>query len=1068
MTQPIIFCPQCQKLLWDAPACTACSWQRPAPADEPGSLLWEKQITGRWQAPYHHLLAAPGLVIAHFDADPLTTSMHSRVVAYEPHQREVRWQYDFPPKKRGQPPIIVGNQLILTADDISMLPQLDSQASIVALNLADGQIAWQRPLPYAHSLSPPTLAHDLLFVSDNQQTGYGLEATTGELRWRVPRLPFWNRWQPAVASQTEIFLVNSPSPDIIALHVETGQVRSVYRPDNPAQFQAHHKRNQLAYANGRLFLITQDEQVSAIDASSGQRLWQLKSPRGVTAPPVATADTLYLAVKETHGNGYSLHALAATTGKKRWRFNASRHFQAAPLATAETIYVGNDERKVYALDAATGQPVWETEVNGRIRYPPVQQAHQLYVVTNRGYLLALVAQQKTPPARQTAVAYRQQEKWYEAGIEAALAGEHEQAAQDFIQADRLYQAAQLYEEAKNWEQAAHYYLLSDKPQAALQIGRQQQQPETMALSLLALGNYEDAANQYEKIGEYEQAAKAFEQAGLMTQAAICHAQAGNEPRAIEIYLLLDQPEAAVKLYQRLDQPEKAAHLWEKAGQLEKAAHIWQEIGQPEAAAALYGRHQQWTQAAAIWQEIGDLHQAAHLHEKGGQLNQAARLHVRLGQIKEAIRLYKRLKAMDKIAQLYEKEKSWAEAATAYLQMTPPHEAAAAHCYQQLGEWERAAELYEAAQEWEQAADCWQQAGQPLPAAKLFLTMGRTVAAADLFLKAGQPQQALQLLAESQAWIRLRQVANQLNEHQREADACLALAQRSQGSDAWMLYQAAAQAFMRAADQQEEATPQQPDKAAQLWEQAAHYMQEGFGDQQDIEHCQRQIRRLRRLPDLAVTVEASGDLIEGRYSILLVKIENVGHGPARHVSVRVQSSDFEGDTAHTQKLRGTGAIWPGRKDTLQLRVQPQPGVAGLAVPLDMELAYLMPDDSKFTRDIRGQVSVRPRESQSITPHPDRWTPLSMAGSAATVVYAEKAEFYSEGSQKVMGDAIQAGGQKGDKVEINRRDRQAGIELSSGGATQLPAPTTTGCEAGQHDIRPGGKFCARCGEAVKSHG
>ena len=118
-------------------------------------------------------------------------------------------------------------------------------------------------------------------------------------------------------------------------------------------------------------------------------------------------------------------------------------------------------------------------------------------------------------------------------------------------------------------------------------------------------------------------------------------------------------------------------------------------------------------------------------------------------------------------------------------------------------------------------------------------------------------------------------------------------------------------------------------------------------------------RWRRWPQLALDVQAERKLAIGRWDGLLVQIKNVGFGVARHVSVKVEESDFDG-RRDTQAFSG---ILPERTEQIRLNVRPRS--AGSSVPLAIRLSYLRPDGEEITRTINATVPVHDRDSQHMT-------------------------------------------------------------------------------------------------------
>ncbi|MET4698311.1 outer membrane protein assembly factor BamB [Constrictibacter sp. MBR-5] len=111
-------------------------------------------------------------------------------------------------------------------------------------------------------------------------------------------------------------------------------------------------------ANGRVFAMDAETNVSAVSAADGERLWS-RSMRpengegGFGGGVAAVGDRVYV----TTGYG-GVAALDAATGDPIWSRTLPTPIRAAPTVAEGRVYAVTVDSRTEALDAATGQPVW--------------------------------------------------------------------------------------------------------------------------------------------------------------------------------------------------------------------------------------------------------------------------------------------------------------------------------------------------------------------------------------------------------------------------------------------------------------------------------------------------------------------------------------------------------------------------------------------------------------------------------------------------------------------------------------------------------------------------------------
>jgi outer membrane protein assembly factor BamB len=109
---------------------------------------------------------------------------------------------------------------------------------------------------------------------------------------------------------------------------------------------------------GKIFTIDSVGMISAVDAKSGNILWQANSSSidngSMGAGLSVSGDTLYA----TNGAG-DIVALDIATGKTRWRKSIAKPIRAAPSISDNRLFVISIDNKLYAFDASTGSIIWD-------------------------------------------------------------------------------------------------------------------------------------------------------------------------------------------------------------------------------------------------------------------------------------------------------------------------------------------------------------------------------------------------------------------------------------------------------------------------------------------------------------------------------------------------------------------------------------------------------------------------------------------------------------------------------------------------------------------------------------
>lgn len=1077
---PIIFCPSCELLIWQAEQCPHCFWSRPPVSGKPGSILWQKEIEGVF-GKQTSLTAVDSLVISCSELESYEVKGNSAVKqgliqAFDVQTGETKWRYPLETGRLCRFPVVMGDLVLIGSEDTRPLASASNE--LIALEVQTGKERW-RVSAQAHSMSPPAVCGNTLFFTTSSQQGW-LVTSQGEveIEGHFNKLPRWSPYPPVLTDQ--YIFINSRSEHITVINRLTKERFLLGGLANDLWFD-----EPPYYENGFIYAIGRDKNLYAFEVAQHTLTWKQELGRGTTSF-LAGGKHLYVGVKLEEKGQYALNAYEKNSGKLVWQIKSPKYFEAPVVAHKGQLFVGNSEGWVLALDEESGAQKWAYQIpQDKVTIGPAVNEQALAIGTRKGNLFTFVWQVKQNQYHlQAPETHERAGEWEQAGLSAALQKLYMEAARFYGRAGYPYRQAQLLEAAEAWPEAAGEYRRIGRYELALLAYQKGDLVKGQAEMHLELNQFEAAAELYVTIQQFESAAQAYEKAGLLRKAAEQYLNARLFDQAVHLYLQLNEAltaaevrerqqklaeaekilleagltKEAAEMWIRHQQYETAAGLYEKMGQMSLAAQMWEHAQNPAKAAEKYEKNGQWGEAAALWVKVGDLAKATDLYLRANKLEEAMHLYVQRKMFNEALQQAEKLKDMQKIEEMAQEFGQWEEAAVIFMRAKMTQKAG--YAYAQAGNWVAAAKVYESLRQ-KEAADCWEKGGEPLKAARYLRDLGYKEEAARLFEKcgqfreaaalwadmrripeavrlykeAGQAAEALKLVMDGGDWLKVRDLARELNQFEQEAEASLKLAEQAQGDAIYDYYIAAAQSFERAAKDYEISGQKDAEYCADLWVKAVHFFREGYEENEElIARCDYEMRRLRKWPILQVSISSDKELVEDEFHELSIEIFNEGHGLARLPSVKVEGHFFEGreidTTQHLKSLR------PGGKAVLRLPVKPKQ--VGSAVPIEITLTYVLPNNETFERQVKGRIAVRRRDSQSISQSMLAYNP-HLPQPSQTIIH-------------VGGDYVV--GQKGDSVSVSRPGVQSAPLAPAGDENVRLCPECRTANA------PTAKFCGNC--------
>lgn len=318
-----------------------------------------------------------------------------------------------------------------TAIGYGMVYSPNKDGYIYAISLADGKLVWRYKGP-GTMLFPgmPTVADGKVYVTSGQNAKYGdesgssqfacLNAFTGQPIWTLPIEAYAPRESVAIAygylylipgevteavdstsgceyaveGQILAFASNGSQPDTDAWSMFRHDAdRSSIGQGGPANLSLVWKfttggavMSSPSIVNGIVYFGSQDHNVYAVNAWSGNLIWKFKTNNTIESS-MAVADGKVVTGAE---DGY-VYCLDAYNGKMQWKtfvnsslpvtYGSAVMIRSSPAIVDDTVYIGSLDGNIYALNFSDGAVVWTYQTGGWIKSSPTIYDGAVYVTS---------------------------------------------------------------------------------------------------------------------------------------------------------------------------------------------------------------------------------------------------------------------------------------------------------------------------------------------------------------------------------------------------------------------------------------------------------------------------------------------------------------------------------------------------------------------------------------------------------------------------------------------------------------------------------------------------------------
>lgn len=366
-----------------------------APTHNSGNLAGPATLTRVWSADAGSgnngsgaITSAPIVV----GGTVFTLDSTARLTAFDASSGRRIWRTDLAPKGQNDVDGFGGG----LAADGGKLFVTDGFGEVLAVEPGTGKILWRQSFG-APIRSAPAAANGLVVAVTRDNTGYGLNAEDGKLRWRVrgaaSAAAYLGGASPAIVGPLAV--IPFASGELIAVEAQTGRqfwsaVLSGGRR-GLASSAITDVSGDPVVIGPYVIAANQSGRMIAVDARVGQRAWTRNV--GSTGPIWGAGDTLFVVSDQA-----KLMRISARDGSTLWEtqlkaFGSPDSREDAitysgPVLVDGHLLFTDSTGNLFSYDAETGEGKAVAQVSGGSITGPVVAGGEVYVLSDNGTLYA--------------------------------------------------------------------------------------------------------------------------------------------------------------------------------------------------------------------------------------------------------------------------------------------------------------------------------------------------------------------------------------------------------------------------------------------------------------------------------------------------------------------------------------------------------------------------------------------------------------------------------------------------------------------------------------------------------
>lgn len=277
-------------------------------------------------------------------------------------------------------PLPSGNWPGLSTDGQNVYVAYGSR--VLAYNVETKSQVWQFPaeVTKAQFFAAPSVTDGRIILGDFGAAGGAFSPSHIVTIYALPNstsnapTPLWtnntvahDRILAAPLQVGDQVFIGTADDHLLALNAQTGELLWDFATEHSIWAQP-------TYSDGTLFVASLDKNVYALDAESGNLKWKTTLGGALASPAVVGSSLVYIS-----GFDRQIHALDIADGQEKWTASSDDWSWSAPILDGDTLYFTDVKGNVYAISATDGRQKWKANVGSVIIAQPVVNDGTVYI-----------------------------------------------------------------------------------------------------------------------------------------------------------------------------------------------------------------------------------------------------------------------------------------------------------------------------------------------------------------------------------------------------------------------------------------------------------------------------------------------------------------------------------------------------------------------------------------------------------------------------------------------------------------------------------------------------------------
>jgi outer membrane protein assembly factor BamB len=136
--------------------------------------------------------------------------------------------------------------------------------------------------------------------------------------------------------------------------------------------------------NGAVYIGSYDNNLYALETSSGKFLWKYATDGGIVSRPAVHDQQILFGSEDKR-----LHVITLRSGKINWTYYTKGPLRSSPYIAEGHAFIGSDDASLHAVNILSGRKAWQIDAGGAVRSTPTVSQDLIYIGTEAGDFFCL-------------------------------------------------------------------------------------------------------------------------------------------------------------------------------------------------------------------------------------------------------------------------------------------------------------------------------------------------------------------------------------------------------------------------------------------------------------------------------------------------------------------------------------------------------------------------------------------------------------------------------------------------------------------------------------------------------